>query len=168
MIRVHDSLRPLMSALANITPHYRNPVSYDIDGVNHLIDRVGVCWPIIASARTNEILFDGGMYEALMSRGERFGPVIYLDDANEEEALVILVAHYAFVQEAWLDPGLELPLIKDLMATEWGLVGTGYDDGIFDRRMTELEEAMENGFGEGPPTVTCPGCHRVFEIDRVR
>lgn len=166
MLRIHEDLLPLMRPLDTLTPHYRNPISYDVEEVDGLIDRVGIHWPIVVSRRTNEILFDAGLYEALMGRGEVEGPVLYVDDTNEEEALVMMVSFYARIQEAWVDPGLELPLIKDLMETDWGLVGTGYDASIFDRRMAELQEGFDSH--EGAPTVQCPSCKTTFEIDRMR
>lgn len=168
MIRYHPGVRPLIRDLDRVVPHYRNPISVDPDVVNQLIDRIGVYWPILISARTGEVLHDLGLYEALLSRGETRGPVLEVDDANDEEALVALTAHYAIIQEAWVDPGIEMPNIKDLLATDWGLLGTGYDESIVDRRLAEMQEAIEAGFSEGPPTIQCPSCHATIEIDRVR
>lgn len=168
MIRYHADAMRLMKPLDSITPHYRNPITEDIDAVNALIDRVGVYAPILVSRRTGQVLAGEGLYEALLSRGEEYGPILFTDDETDEEELVILVAEYAITTEAWNDPGLEIPILKELAASEWGLTGTGYDDSILERRAQELEDALEQGFGEGPPTITCPSCHVTIEIDRVR
>lgn len=168
MIRYHDDARRLLKRLDLIRPHYRDPISEDVDAVNALIDRVGVYAPILVSRRTNQILAGRGLYEALMSRGETYGPILFTNDETDEEELVILVAEYAITAEAWNDPGLEIPILKELADSDWGLLGTGYDIGILERRASEMEEAMEHAFSEGAPTITCPKCRTTIEIDRVR
>ena len=168
MIRYHDDARRLLKRLDLIRPHYRNPITEDIDDVNAHIDRVGVYSPILVSKRTGQILAGGGLYEALLSRGETHGPILFTDDETDEEELVILVAQYALITEAWNDPGLEIPILKELAESDWGMVGTGYDHSILERRAQEMEDALEAGFSEGPPTITCPKCHATIEIDRVR
>jgi hypothetical protein len=166
VIRYHDSVKPLLLSLAPIRPHYRNPVSVDPDQVNALIDRLGVYWPILVSSRTGEIIHDLGLYEALLSRGETHGPILFVDDDNDEETLAALTAHYAIIREAWLDPGIEVPNLKELAETDWGLLGTGYDDSIFERRLAEMNEIIDGL--ETTPTIECPHCHATIEIDRVR
>ena len=168
MIRWHADVVALLKPLSEIRPHYRDPLTEDIDAVNAQIDRIGVCRPILASRRTGQIVGNRGLYEALLSRGETQGPVIYTDDANDEEELFLLVSLYAITAEAFNDPSLEVPILKELAESDWGLLGTGYDISIFERRAQELEEAMENAFGEGPPVIRCPECNHEFEIDRVR
>jgi hypothetical protein len=168
MIRYHDDARRLLKRLDLIRPHYRNPITEDIDAINELIDRVGIYAPILVSRRTSQILAGPGLYEALLSRGETYGPILFTDDETDEEELVILVAEYAITTEAWNDPGLEIPILKELYESDWGMRGTGYDDSIIERRAQELQDALETTFGEGPPTVTCPSCKKTFEIDRVR
>lgn len=168
MIRWHEGIQDLMRPLASIRPHWRDPLTEDVDVINERIDRIGVFAPILASKRTGEILAGRGLYEALLSRGCVMGPVLEVDDETDEEALVVLVSSYAIVQEAWLDPGLEIPLLKDLVESKLGLIGTGYDNGIFERREAQLEEEMSEAFGEGPPTIECPSCHATIEIDRMR
>jgi hypothetical protein len=168
VIRYHEDVRHLLKRLDLIRPHYRDPLDADVDEINVLIDRVGVGWPIIVSRRTGQILGNRGLYEALLSRGETHGPVLFTDDETDEEELVLLVSQYATIREAWLDPGLEIPILKELMQSDWGLAGTGYDTSIFDRRQAEIEDAMAEGFSEGAPTIECPKCHTTIEIDRVR
>ena len=168
MIRYHDDVKRLLRPLDQIRPHHRSPISEDVDAVNILIDRVGVGWPILVSRRTGQVIGNPGLYEALLSRGETEGPILYTDDETDEEELVILISQYAIPREAWIDPSLEIPLLKELMASDWGLEGTGYDEGIFERRQNEIEEAMDAAFGEGVPTIECPKCHTTIEIDRVR
>ena len=168
VIRYHEDARLLLKRLDLIRPHYRNPISQDVDAINALIDRVGVGWPILVSRRTGQILGNAGLYEALLSRGEVHGPILFTDDTTDEEELVILVSQYALTSEAWIDPGLEIPILKELMTSEWALEGTGYDVGIFERRAQEFEDAMAEGFSEGAPTITCPKCHATIEIDRMR
>ena len=167
MIRYHDDARRLLKRLDLIRPHYRNPITEDIDDVNAHIDRVGIYAPILVSRRTGQILAGGGLYEALLSRGVAMAPVMEADDEDDEEALVMLISSYAIVQEAWLDPGLEMPLLKELAESKLGLFGTGYDETIFARREMEMEDEMARN-GEGVPTITCPSCHALIEIDRMR
>lgn len=168
MIRYHDDARRLLKRLDLIRPHYRNPITEDIDEVNAHIDRVGVYAPILVSKRTGQILAGSGLYEALLSRGETHGPVVFTNDETDEEELVILVGQYALLTEAWNDPGLEMPVLKELYESEWGMRGTGYDSSIIERRAQEMEDALETMLGEGPPTITCPKCHATIEIDRMR
>lgn len=168
MIRYHTGTVELMRRLDSIHPHQMNPLSEDVEEIDRTIDRVGVFLPIVVSSRTGDILAGEGLYNALLARGETEGPILLADDESEEEALVMLLASYAHIQAAWVDPGLEVPVLKTLMETEWGLVGTGYDEGIFDRRMAELQELSEGIMGEGPPTIQCPNCHTTIEIDRMK
>lgn len=163
MIAFHQHAETLLHPLDDITPHIRNPVNDDVEEIIAHVQRVGVYNPIVVSRRTKEILGNYGLYEALLALGETHGPVLWVDDDNEEEAVVIMLGLYAIPAMAWIDPGLEIPLLKELLETERGLIGTGFPEEILANRLAELEEDSM-GF-EGAALIQCPNCHHRFESD---
>jgi len=171
MIFVHESLMGDMVDATEVVPHQENANNGDVDEIVSSMSRVGIYRPIIASRRTRRILAGHHVYEAMLREGFDKVPVKFVD-VDEDQERVILLGDNGIARRAWMDPALEIDLLKKVLTSaeepHWALMGTGYDEAM----VAALVQASATPFradSMGTPEtsmlVTCPNCNHEFELE---
>lgn len=165
MIRMlAPELEALMVDATSIHPHPHNPNNGDTEAIVESMVTDGVYRPIYASRASGNIVAGHHVYEALLSQGMDRVPVLFLD-VDEEEELRILAKDNRIAQLAWMDPALELALVKRIASTEQGLVGTGYDDQWMLKAVTAASVPFVPQGDLSSVQVTCPNCEHTFDLE---
>jgi ParB-like chromosome segregation protein Spo0J len=169
VIYVHESLMPDMVDAALVKPHHENANNGDVDAIVESMDRVGIYRPIIVSRRSGRILAGHHVYEAMLREGFEQVPVKYVD-VDEDKERVILLGDNGIARRAWLDPALEIDLLKRVMEAgddvSESLLGTGYDA----QMVAALVQAHSTPFHPSGSSVnsrdvTCPACGERFTLE---
>jgi len=80
-IEILEGLSGLLVPVGSVKPREKNPrITKNLDMLISGIRRFGVRWPIVVSKNTGEIEAGHNRYEALVSLGSKFVPVLYADD----------------------------------------------------------------------------------------
>lgn len=135
-MKQHDlavASRPLL----DFSQHPQNANNGDVEAIAQSIARNGVYAPMVVQRSTGFIVKGNHTWAALLSMGLHVGPFIVLD-LTDDEAKRIMVADNRTARLGRDDEGLLYELLQEIMATDAGLEGSGYD---FDD-YTELERLI--------------------------
>lgn len=167
MIRFHPSLEPLMEPVEAVSQWPDNPNNGDLEAITESIQVNGVYTPVVAQRSTGHILAGNHRYHAMVALGATTVPVLWLDVDDEAARRIALVDNRSG-QLAWMDNALLVEHLDDLVGTEDGLIGTGYDPGWLEEMHASLAQPLGEDFieddGSGPQApqraggFTCPRC----------
>lgn len=173
--------------LSLLKPHPRNVNQADFGAIQESIEANGFYGAIVANKRTNHIL--AGNHRYAVAKQSHFDtiPVIWVD-VDAEEELRIMLADNRLTRLGMDDQAQLAALLAELVDTDTGLIGTGFDGDDLDRLIGELgsssigldsvadaerlsasreRQARDNGRNpDGSRYVICPECNHEFEIPR--
>lgn len=167
MIRFHPSLEPMMEPVDAVRQWPDNPNNGDLEAITESIEVNGVYAPVVAQRSTGFILAGNHRYHAMVGLGATTVPVLWLDVDDAQARRIALVDNRAG-QLAWMDNSLLVEHLDELVGTDLGLVGTGYDESWLTDMHSSLSTALgedfieDDGFGEQARQrkdgFTCPKC----------
>jgi len=133
--------------LAALKPHHRNVNQGDFGAIAESIESNGFFGTLVANRRTGRILVGNHRYHVAKAQGFAEVPVAWVDVSDEEELRILLAdnrtARLGSDNEAAL-----AELLSELIATDVGLIGTGFDGDDLDRLIADLADAAP-GAGDG-------------------
>jgi len=120
-------------AVAALTPHPRNYRDHPEDQLEHIIASIeqnGIYRNIII-AKDNTILAGHGVVKACEVMGIETVPVKRLDiDPHSPRAIQVLTGDNEIANLGLIDDRELSELLRDVRETDYGLLGTGYDDNM--------------------------------------
>ncbi len=128
--------------LADLVPHPRNPRQGDVGAIHESIARNGFYGALVVQRSTGHILAGNHRYMAAKQAGATELPVTYVD-VDDDTALRILLADNRTSDLATNDPAVLSDLLKDILATQGSLEGTGYDGDALDELLADLAPSDE-------------------------
>lgn len=128
-VAYHPALKPLLEPITKITPHPENPNNGDEEAIAGSIEVNGMYRPVEAQLSTGYILAGNTTYAACLDLGAELIPILWLD-VDDETALRILLGDNQLARLARIDQGLLQPQLDALLATELGLLGTGFTEPV--------------------------------------
>lgn len=151
-VRIPAMLEPLLRDITTVSQHPRNPNNGDVDAITESMLTVGYTAPIVVQAATGYIVAGNHRYAAMLGLGATQIPVIEVD-WDDETTLRHLLGDNATAALGRRDEADLLGLLRELAATDEGLVGTGYsvDDMAGLLRAITPHEGM---FAHLTPTIT--------------
>lgn len=155
-----------MVAVETLHTHPRNVNQGDIGAIHTSIDDNGFYGACVVQKSTGAILAGNHRYQAAVVAKLPAVPVIWVD-IDDDAALRILLADNRTTRLGGDDPNALAELLKELVGTERGLEGTGYDGDALDSLLADLEgKKSPEQFAEYDETIntehTCPKCGYKF------
>lgn len=141
------TIRPELSSLAvsisKIKPHPNNVRQGDIGAICQSLSEHGQYRPIVVQKKTGFILAGNHTFQAAKSLGWKEIAATFVE-CDEEQALRILLVDNRTNDLATFDDHRLSELLTELVATEQGLEGTGYDTDDLDDLLRRLESLSAN------------------------
>lgn len=159
-VRFAPSLEPLLVPLSSVRQHPTNPNNGDIDELIASIKVSGFVTAITVDEETGYILAGNHRYQALHALGATEIPVIYARFDPDKGAERFMVGDNQIARLAVMDNDMLLEHLKDLQATEIGLIASGFDD---DRFMRLMEEAAAGAALPQEPAMG-QGAYGIFQV----
>lgn len=160
----HESSRPLLVPISDVMPYENNANNGDVDIVRDSIQTNGFYGAIIAQKGFGTIIAGHTRYEALLSLGSEWIPVIWVETSNVSAARMRLVDNRS-TRMGRDDPGLLLEELQSILEADADLMltGTGFLESDLEAIRALLEEPLdfdEEEFAKqrGSKTFECPKC----------
>lgn len=160
----HESSRPLLVPISEVMPYENNANNGDVDIVRDSIQTNGFYGAIIAQKGFGTIIAGHTRYEALLSLGSEWIPVIWVETSNVSAARMRLVDNRS-TRMGRDDPGLLLEELQSILEADADLMltGTGFLESDLEAIRALLEEPLdfdEEEFAKqrGSKTFECPKC----------
>lgn len=152
-VRFLERLKPLLVPIDSVKQHPDNPNNGDLDALIESIEMNGFTTVVTVDQNTGYILAGNHRYQALHALGSDQIPVVYAD-YDEAGSIRYLVGDNATGQKAVMDEAHLLKHLKFLHASDAGLIGSGFTEGDFERKVTdafnrEKEQVKADLHGEG-------------------
>lgn len=145
MIHVHADLHDTLVPVDSIQPHHRNNNNGDIDAIVESIQVNGVYRPIYVAA-DGVIIAGHHLYYAMVQLGADQVPVKRLDfPSTDTRATRILLADNQVASLAQRDDEVTVELLQELLRSEGGLMGTGYDETALLTLINEASKPLSFG-----------------------
>lgn len=140
----HESSRPLLVPISEVMPYENNANNGDVDIVRDSIQTNGFYGAIIAQKGFGTIIAGHTRYEALLSLGAEWIPVIWVETSNVSAARMRIVDNRS-TRMGRDDPALLLEELQSIMEADQELVlaGTGYLEEDMDAIRALLEEPLD-------------------------
>lgn len=160
----HESSRPLLVPISEVMPYENNANNGDVDLVRDSIQTNGFYGAIIAQKGFGTIIAGHTRYEALLSLGSEWIPVIWVETSNVSAARMRVVDNRS-TRMGRDDPALLLEELQSILEADADLLltGTGYLETDLESIRALMEEPLdfdENEFAKqrGSKTFECPAC----------
>lgn len=160
----HESSRPLLVPISEVIPYENNANNGDVDIVRDSIQTNGFYGAIIAQKGFGTIIAGHTRYEALLSLGSEWIPVIWVETSNVSAARMRLVDNRS-TRMGRDDPGLLLEELQSILEADSDLLltGTGFLESDLESIRALLEEPLdfdEEEFAKqrGSKIFECPKC----------
>lgn len=160
----HESSRPLLVPISEVMPYENNANNGDVDIVRDSIQTNGFYGAIIAQKGFGTIIAGHTRYEALLSLGSEWIPVIWVETSNVSAARMRLVDNRS-TRMGRDDPGLLLEELQSILEADADLMltGTGFLESDLEAIRALLEEPLdfdEEEFAKqrSSKTFECPKC----------
>lgn len=147
-VRYADGLWPLMVPIDSIQQHPDNYNNGDLDAIIESITVNGFMSPLIVQKSTGYILAGNHRWQALHAMGATEVPAVMADVSNDR-ATRYLLADNRTASLAVVDEAAQFALLRELAESEDGLIGTGFDQGAYERMLMDLANPDPIGDGEG-------------------
>jgi ParB-like nuclease domain len=146
---VRDKLVPI----DQVKQHPDNPNNGDVEKLIESIQINGFYTTITADRQTGYILAGNHRYQALHALGATHIPVVWVDK-DRHGTLRILVGDNATGQLAEVDRSGQAQILRELMESNVGIAGTGFDTDSYQRLLEQLlmdqqQIPTPEGFGAG-------------------
>lgn len=140
----HESSRPLLVPISEVMPYENNANNGDVDIVRDSIQTNGFYGAIIAQKGFGTIIAGHTRYEALLSLGSEWIPVIWVETNNVSAARMRIVDNRS-TRLGRDDPALLLEELQSIMEADQELVlaGTGYLEEDLDAIRALMEEPLD-------------------------
>lgn len=138
MVYFHPGLKDLLVPIDSVRQLEGNYRMGDVDVIAESMMTNGVYTPVVADRATGQILAGNHRYMALMQLGAEQIPVVYLD-ADAQLARRVAVVDNRSADLARNDDALLAAMLRDILAEDASLMGTGWDVGD----LVELEKSLE-------------------------
>lgn len=122
----HESSKPYLVNIDSVHPNPRNENGNDTDAIVESITTSGFYGAVIAD-QDGQLIAGHGRYAALQELGATEIPALFLD-ITDEQATRIRLADNRTTRLGRDDPALMLRTLEELITTDLGLIGTGFDD----------------------------------------
>ena len=160
----HESSRPLLVPISEVIPYENNANNGDVDIVRDSIQTNGFYGAIIAQKGFGTIIAGHTRYEALLSLGSEWIPVIWVETSNVSAARMRIVDNRS-TRMGRDDPGLLLEELQSILEADSDLLlaGTGFLESDLESIRALLEEPLdfdEEEFAKqrSSKTFECPKC----------
>lgn len=141
MIHFHESSIPFLVGIDKVHPNPRNENGNDTDAIVESIATNGFYGAVIAD-QDGMLIAGHGRYAALVQLGADQIPVLFIE-ASPEQASRIRIADNRTTRLGRDDPALILETLEELLASDVGLVGSGYRDEDLEFLRDSLEDPLE-------------------------
>ncbi len=123
----HETSVPHLVDISTIRPDPDNENSGDVDAVIESINQNGFYGAVLADP--DGVLIAGHTrYDALHALGSTQIPVLFIDPPSAEARTRIRLADNRTTRLGRDDPALMLKTLEELLQSDDGLIGTGYED----------------------------------------
>lgn len=160
----HESSRPLLVPIDSVMPYENNANNGDVDIVRDSIQTNGFYGAIIAQKGFGTIIAGHTRYEALLSLGSEWIPVIWVETSNVSAARMRIVDNRS-TRMGRDDPALLLEELQSILEADvdLALTGTGFDPADMEAIRALMEGPLEFDDEEfakqrGSKTFECPKC----------
>ena len=151
-IKWAKGVQPLLVPISEVSQHPDNPNRGDDPNLIESIEVNGFVTAVTADAKTGHIIAGNTRYRALLALGAAEIPVLWVDHWDGQDSIRYLIGDNASGRRAVMDTAAELELLKDLIESPIGLVGSSITDAQYEAMLLEgaLEAPPEGtGFGQG-------------------
>lgn len=142
-VNIRPELEPLATPITKVKTHPRNIRQGDIGAICTSLNEHGQYRPIVVQRSTGYILAGNHTFQAAKSLGWKEIAVTFVDCDDESALRILLVDNKANDLATYNDHGLA-ELLKELVTTDRGLDGTGYDNDDLDDLLRLLESLSAN------------------------
>jgi len=154
--------------LDEIQPHPENYNHGDAGAISLSLKHHGQYRAIVVSEATGNILAGNHTYMAAKMNGETEMLAHLIPGLSAEDEIRIMVADNQYARLAYVDSEKLVDLLKELEASDVGLVATGYDGDALDELLADLDTSEFLPVGETPrldqlQQVLCPNCGERFK-----
>ena len=158
---IRKELADLAVPIGSIKPHPRNVRQGDIGAISGSLQQHGQYRPIVVQKATGLILAGNHTYKAAKALGWKQVAATFVD-CDDEQALRILLIDNRANDLATYDDNALSEMLKELLETDLGLDGTGFDPDDLDDLLTLLDTASPvegdpDAVPDDVPAITVPG-----------
>lgn len=122
-------------ALERLQPHPRNPRRGDVEAIAKSVEHNGFYGAVVAQRSTGYVLAGNHRLEGAKAAGHAEVPCIWVD-VDDDQALRILLVDNRTSDQSVYDEETLIAQLKELKATDAGLVGSGFDDRYLNRLLS--------------------------------
>lgn len=153
MVNFVEDVRDKLVPIEQVKQHPDNPNNGDVEKLIESIQVNGFYTTITADRQTGYILAGNHRYQALHALGATQIPVVWVDK-DRHGTLRILVGDNATGQLAEVDRSGQAEILRELMESNLGIAGTGFDPDSYQRLLEQLLLDQQpiptaDGFGQG-------------------
>jgi ParB-like chromosome segregation protein Spo0J len=160
---IRKELAHLAVPIKDLQTHPRNVRQGDVGAISQSLEQHGQYRPIVVQRSTGRILAGNHTYKAVKALGWKDVAATYVD-CDEEQALRILLIDNRANDLATYDESALVEMLKELLATDLQLEGTGFNPDdlddllkITDANFTPLDDADNPRLDQKNPH-RCPEC----------
>ena len=168
--KIRQEIISMAKPIANFTTHPRNVRQGDVGAIVQSLEAHGQYRPVVVHKETNQILAGNHTYLAAKFLGWDKIAATFVD-CNEEQALRILIADNRANDLATYDDTALGELLKELVFTDDGLLGTLFDGDALDSLLSDnVVTPLQDSTHEIHPEDwefehKCPRCSFEFNDD---
>lgn len=140
-IYFHETSIPHLVDIDTIRPDPNNENSGDIDAVQESITTNGFYGAVLAD-QDGVLIAGHTRYDALLSLGAEQIPVLYIDVQDDAQRTRIRIADNRTTRLGRDDPALMEKTLTELLSTDLGLQGTGYQADDLEYLRASLDEPL--------------------------
>lgn len=140
---IPESLAELAVPVADLVPYGQNPRRGSVEVIRESLSAHGQYRPIVVRRGTNEVLAGNHTLAAAKDLGWSEIAATYVDVTDEQAARIVLVDNKS-ADHGEYDDAILLAVLRDLEASEAGLIGTGYADDDLDDLLVAYAEDLEH------------------------
>ncbi|NDC10682.1 MAG: DNA modification methylase, partial [Oxalobacteraceae bacterium] len=160
---IPETLAHLAIPIDSIQPHPRNVRQGDVGAISESLKLHGQYRPIVVQKSTGHILAGNHTYKAARALKWKQIAATYVDVTDDQAVRILLMDNRANDLASYDDPALA-DILKQLIETEQGLEGTGFDPDDLEQLLRDIDaEQLPTVIGdpddvpEDVPAKTVPG-----------
>lgn len=138
----HETSIPHLVDIDHIRPDPNNENSGDVDAVIESIATNGFYGAVLAD-QDGMLIAGHTRYDALLALGAQQIPALYIDVTDDAQRTRIRIADNRTTRLGRDDPALMEKTLTELLVTDLGLTGTGYQENDLDYLRASLDEPLK-------------------------